>query len=911
MPLSSGTRLGPYEIIAPLGAGGMGEVYTAADTRLKRQVAIKILPTSVVAAHDQLARFEREAEVLASLNHPHIAAIYGVEESSEIKALVMELVAGPTLADRIAQGPVPSEEAVAIARQIADALEAAHEQGIIHRDLKPANIKVREDGTVKVLDFGLAKAVERSAVAPASTGALTIDSARSPTLSPAVSQAGVILGTAAYMSPEQARGKSVDKRTDVWAFGAVLYEMLTGVRAFEGSDVTEVIAAVMKSTPDWSAIPADVPPPVVHLIQRCLDKDRKTRVGDIAVARFLLSADGIAAAESVSARSPARRLWMTVLPWAAAALVAGAIVGGVIARRAPAPVGAPITHAQVGLAPAEQLTPAPSEVFRPSRTAFAVSPDGRILVFAGRIGDAAHLYVRALDRPEAIAIDGTSGAAAPFFSPDGQWIGFVADNKIKKVPASGGPTAIVSEIEGLQQFLGASWSDDDTIVFARREGIFKVAAAGGTPAAVTKPDPAKGQRHLLPHALPGARAIVYTDPPNIVYQPLDGGEPRVLLEGGDARYVATGHLLFIRSATLMAVPFDARSGQVTGSAVAMIENVMHAVNAGNSGNQTYAAQFAVSNGGTLAYVDGGMFPSRNAALTWVDRSGASQPFAGAEPRPYLFPRISPDGARVAVSVRTDVSRNSDVWVYDAARGTPTRITFDGAGAAVWAADSRRIVYSARNLFLMNADGSGKPEPFTTGEAPQTPMSLARRSGAIVYAQRPTPTTYGLWMLPLDRSRPPALALESRFPMIHADLSPDGQWIVYASPESGTDEIYVQAPGGGSKTRISSTTGYEPIWSPQGGEIFFRSYADKGTQLFLSATIASVSPFRVDPPREMFRAVLGQYDATTPNRSWDVSPDGRRFLLLSNVPTSDKAVTSVNVVLNWTDELKRRVPVQRP
>jgi eukaryotic-like serine/threonine-protein kinase len=910
MPLAGGTKLGPYEIVAPLGVGGMGEVYSATDPRLKRQVAIKVLPTALSAAPDRLARFEREAEVLASLNHPHVAAIYGVEESSGVKALVMELVDGPTLADRIAQGRIPFEEALPIARQIADALEAAHEQGIIHRDLKPANIKVRDDGTVKVLDFGLAKAVERSEAAPANTGVMTIDSVHSPTLaSPVVSQAGVILGTAAYMSPEQARGKSVDKRTDVWAFGAVLYEMLAGGRAFAGDDVTEVITSVMKSTPDWSAIPPDVPPSVVALIQRCLDKDRKTRVGDIAVARFLLSGDAIAAAGAAASHTLGQRSRTAVLAWAGAALLAGTIAGWMLPRSAPLSAPQSMTHAQIGLAPAEQLTPAPSEVFRPSRTAFSLSPDGRTIAFAGAKGNGAQLYVRALDRPEAAALAGTEGAAAPFFSPDGQWIGFVADNKIKKVPASGGPASTVCDIGGLSQFWGASWGDQDTIMFAVRDGIFTVAAAGGTPAAVTKPDPAKGQRHLLPHALPGGRAIVFTDPPNIVYQPLDGAEPRVLFEGADARYIATGHLLFIRSATLMAVPFDVRSGQTTGSPVAMIEHVMHAINAGNSGNQSHAAQYAVSSGGTLAYVLGGMFPSRQALLTWVDRRGVAQPFAGAEPRPYLFPRLSPDGERLVVSIRTDESRNSDVWVYDVARGTPTRITFDGAGAAVWTGDSRRIVYAARNLFAINADGSGKPEQLTSGDVAQNPMSLARRAGAIAYSQRPSPTAYGLWMLPLQGSRSPEPLLESRFPMTHADLSPDGRWVVYASPESGTEEIYVQAyPGGGSKTRISSSTGYEPIWSPTGREIFFRSYSEKGEQLFFSATIPSLAPFRVDPPKELFRASLGQYDATTPNRSWDVSPDGQRFLLLKNMPTSDKAVTAVNVVLNWTDELKRRAPV---
>jgi serine/threonine-protein kinase len=899
----------------------MGQVYRASDTKLNRDVALKVLPDAFANDPDRLGRFEREAEILASLNHPHVAAIYGVEESSDVKALVMELVDGPTLADRIAQGAIPFDEAVPIARQIAEALEAAHEQGIIHRDLKPANIKVREDGTVKVLDFGLAKAVERSGGPPVSTGALTIDSAHSPTMpwpadlrqshgGQAATQAGIILGTAAYMSPEQARGKPLDKRTDVWAFGAVLYELLTGARAFEGDHITDVISSVMKSTPNWSAMPADVPPSVVSFIQRCLDKDRKTRVGDIAVARFLLSQDALAATGHAATGTGRRPGWIALFPWVAVALVAGAIAGWMLPRSATAPAGVPLTHAQVGVSPADQLTPAASEVFRPSRTAFTLSPDGRRMVFAGTKGNAAQLYLRALDRPEAVAISGTDGAAAPFFSPDGQWIGFVADNKIKKVPASGGPASTVCEVGGLSQFWGASWSDDDTIVFAVRDGVFKVAAGGGPPVAVRPADPAKGERPILPRALPGGRAVVFTDPPNLVYQSLDGGEPRVLLEGTDARYVTTGHLLFIRSATLMAVPFEPESGQIRGSPTAMIENLMHAVNAGNSGNQTFAAQFAVSNGGTLAYVLGGMFPSRNTLLTWVDRSGVAQAFAGAEPRPYLFPRVSPDGERLVVSIRMDENRNSDVWVYDVARGTPTRLTFDGAGAAVWTADSKRIVYTSKNLFAMNADASGKPEQVATGDAPQNPMSLARQTGGIVYSQRPSSTSYGLWSLPLQGSRTAESHLESRFPMTHADLSPDGQWVVYGSPESGTDQIYVQAyPGGGSKTRVSTTTGYEPIWSPTGREVFFRSYDEKGGQLFLSATIRSVSPFRVDPPTVMFQAALGQYDATTPNRSWDVSPDGRRFLLLKNVPTSDKAVTAVNVVLNWTDELKRRAPAQ--
>ncbi len=527
------------------------------------------------------------------------------------------------------------------------------------------------------------------------------------------------------------------------------------------------------------------------------------------------------------------------------------------------------------------------------------------MAFTGVRGNAAQLYVRALDRPDATAIAGSDGAVAPFFSPDGQWIAFAADGKIKKVPAAGGATSTICDIAG--QFLGAGWGDDDTIFFAARDGIFKVPAGGGAPVGVTKPDAAKGERHLLPRPLPGSQALLYTDPPNIVHLSLASGERRSLVEGADARYLSTGHLLFIRSTTLMAAPFDPRSGQLTGSPVAMIENVMQAVNAGNSGNQTFAGQYAVSNSGTLAYVLGGMFPSRPGALTWVDRNGRATPLASAEPGSYLFPRLSPDGERLVVSVRAGVNRISDVWVYDVARGSPTRVTFDGGGPAIWSGDGQRIIYSSRNLFIVNADGSGKPERLIAGDAAQNPTSLARRANTIAFTQRPNPATYGIWILPLQGSRTPELLLESRFPMTHSDLSPDGRWVVYQSPESGTEEIYVQAyPGGGGKTRISTATGYEPMWSPNGREIFFRSYGENGTQLFLAAAVRSLAPFRVDPPRTMFQGTPVEYDATTPNRSWDVSPDGERFLLVRNTPTSDKAVAAVNVVLNWAEELKRRV-----
>ncbi|HYE86134.1 MAG TPA: protein kinase, partial [Vicinamibacterales bacterium] len=743
MSLPGGTRLGPYEIDAPLGAGGMGEVYSATDTRLKRRVAIKILPTSVAATPDRLARFEREAEVLASLNHPHIAAIYGVEESHHTKALVMELVEGATLADRIAQGPIPLDEALPIARQIIDALEAAHDQGIVHRDLKPANIKVRDDGTVKVLDFGLAKAVERSASAAESgaTGAM-VDPALSPTLaSPAVSQAGVILGTAAYMSPEQARGKPVDKRTDVWAFGAVLYEMLTGARAFAGDDVTEVMSSVIRSTPDWSAIPRDVPSHVVSLIQRCLDKDRKTRIGDISVARFVLSD------ASVSAQAPPAERRIAVLFAATiAALAIGATAGWLMARR-PAAAPSAMTHLQMGVAPANHLVTSNSN--RPARTAFAISPDGRSIVFAGRVGPTSKLYRRPLDAAMATAIDGTDGAIAPFFSPDGNWIGFVAEEaarlRVKKVAVAGGPAVTLCDVP--TQFWGASWADDGTIFFGARGGLFKVPSDGGLPIPVTKVDLAKGDRHLLPHALPGGKAVIFTAPPDVVHLAIDSGEQRTLLEdAADARYVATGHLVFMKMGTLMAVPFDVASGQVSGSPVALIEDVMHGVNALNSNDETLAGQFAISPTGTLVYAAGGVMPSRLGQPTWVDRTGATHSTAIAAGR-LTVPRLSPDGQKLAVEMRAETSRDTDIWVYDLARGSPTRITFDGGGRPVWSPDGAKVVYATRGMHVINADGSGKPDSLAPFDAVHYPTSWSPGANALLFMRRPTLESFGIWVLP--------------------------------------------------------------------------------------------------------------------------------------------------------------------
>ena len=915
--MPSGTRLGPYEVLAPLGAGGMGEVYRATDSRLKRQVAIKMLPATLAADPDRLARFQREAEVLASLNHPHIAAVYGLEDARDVKAIVMELVEGPTLADRIAQGALPVDEALSIARQTAAALEAAHEQGIVHRDLKPANIKVREDGTVKVLDFGLAKLTDTGAAGRTSQ----VDLSNSPTVTAgAMTGMGIILGTAAYMSPEQARGRAVDKRTDIWAFGAVLYEMLTGARAFDGEDVTEMMAAVVKSTPNWSALPADVPPHIVTLIQRCLEKDRTARIGDMAVARFLLSDHATvsalpAATKYVAGESTPRsreRLSRILRPAAAATL--GAVLATVVIGSLPSRQSADnstVTRLQMSVDPADQFPGSTSSLFRPAHTAMAFSPDGRRVAFAGQSGAVTQLHVRALDVAAAKPLAGTEGAGAPFFSPDGHWIGFWAGNTLKKVPAAGGPPATVLEVPG--SGWGAAWAEDGTIVFASGTGILKVSADGGTPTVVASADASKGERYVLPHLLPGDDGLLFTavtgddwDKAAVTFLSLDDGKRHVLITGAsDARYVASGHLLYMKRGTLMAVPLDVRRQEVIGTPVAMIEQVMQSVNTGNTDDETGAGQFAVSASGTLMYLAGGVAVMPPGTMMWVERTGSAQPIAAAGPGSYLGPRLSPDGQKIAVASRRERSRTTDVWVYDAERGAPTRVTFDGGGFPIWSPDSKRLALGA--LKLINADGSGDVERIAGGDKMAFPTSWASEANALVFLQETPAGANGIWVVAMQGERKPHLFIESRFQLWHPDLSPDGRWMAYVSNESGTYEVYVQPyPGPGQKIRVSTAGGVDPIWSANGRELLYRSFGSDRQQLFLSAAVTSLAPFRTDPPKLMFEAKAGEYDTTAPERSWDVSPDGKRFLLVKTAPVADEPVAAMNVVLNWTEELKRLV-----
>jgi eukaryotic-like serine/threonine-protein kinase len=731
--LIPGLHLGPYEIVALIGAGAMGEVYHARDTKLNRDVALKVLPDSFAGDVARLARFTREAQMLAALNHPNIAHLHGLEESSGIRALVMELVDGDDLSLHIGRGAMALDEALPIARQIAHALAAAHEQGIIHRDLKPANISLRADGMVKVLDFGLAKAIE-----PLSSSAAAAIANSAITSPAALTGVGMILGTAAYMSPEQAKGRAADRRTDVWAFGVVLYEMLTGERPFKGDGVSDTLASVLTRPPDWTALPATTPPLIRRLLRRCLEKDRTRRLADMADARLdideALSDPSIdAPAESTTSRTRERLAWASAL--LLVGLTAAAMVGWASRSASVAPG---TTRTLLSVAPSSQLSAAnPLEQrvggVRPTRTAVALSPDGKTLVFGAIWGGDQQLYARAMDGFAAVPLPGTIGGSSPFFSPDGQWVGFWSGGKLKKVPLAGGPAVTLCEAASL---FGASWGSDGMMVFAfaRNGGLWRVPAAGGTPEALTTLQPGE-YSHRLPHVLPGGRAVIFTiskgaqlwDDTQIVVRSLDTGQQTVLVTGGsDGRYVSTGHLIYVRLGTLMAVPFDPVRLAVIGGARGVIDDVMEAANRNLSDMEnTLSAQFTVSETGALVYLTGGAVPAAELSLAWVDRQGTSQPLS-APLRSYRTPRLAPDQQRVAVSTQQD---RREVWSYDVVRGALSPVTADGqSGFGIFSPDGKRVVFRSGaaggedNLYWKAADGSGVAERLTTSTRSQTPAS---------------------------------------------------------------------------------------------------------------------------------------------------------------------------------------------
>ena len=888
-----GQTISHYKVIEKIGQGGMGEVYRAEDTNLSREVAIKVLPEQFTKDPQRLARFEREAKLLASLNHPNIAAIYGLEEADGVRFLSMELVPGETLAEKVAKGPVPVKEALEVCRQIAEGVEAAHEKGVIHRDLKPANVKVTPEGKVKILDFGLAKAFEDEVS--------FADISQSPTLTEEMTRAGVILGTAAYMSPEQARGKPVDKRADIFAFGAVLYELLTGKRAFEGETVTETLAKVLEGEPNWKAVPQSVPRRIQELMEDCLEKVPDDRLKDIGNARVQIrrALKEPAQALPVTEVGVVQPLWKRAIPWSIAAL---ALVVAAVAvwNLRPSSVSLPLTHLLFTLPSGQTL----------GRTlgheVLALSPDGKHLVY---IADN-QLYLREMDQLESRPITGTEFGDGPFFSPDGQWVGFFANDGLKKVAITGGAPVKLSDERNIH---GASWGDDDNIIFAPdsgTRGLFRISAAGGEAVALTTPDPNRGEvRHSWPQLLPGGEAVLFTvwsggdwDEAQIVVEQIQERERRVLIEGGtDGSYVPTGHLLYTRTSTLMAVPFDLARLEVAGSPVPVLENVRQA---GNSG----VAQFALSDLGSLIYVQSLSMPGSvldEHSLVWVDREGR-ETLVTQEKRSYSSPDISPDGKKAALQI-IEESGNLNLWIYDFDGDSFSRLTFEGTrnGSPTWSPDGEWIMFQggdrgARGLARQRADRSGSVERLTTTPTAHFPGSWSP-DGRILALTRQPPGDTDIFLFSLEGDSEPRPFIQSPDWECCPMFSPDGQWLAYVSEETGQMHVYVRPyPEPDVKWLVSGEEGGgEPVWSPDGSELFYRS----GNRMMV-VSIGTKPTFNASRPQVLFEGSYRVSTLSRGNQYYDISPDGQRFLMIEDVEGS---TAQINVVLNWFEELKRLVP----
>jgi serine/threonine-protein kinase len=888
-------RLGSCEVLSLIGAGGMGKVYKARDTRLGREVAIKVLPEGFAGDPERMARLEREARILASLNHPNIASIFSLEEGGGVRALVMEYVDGPALSERMARGPMPVEEALPIARQIAEALAYAHERGIIHRDLKPANVKLTTEGAVKVLDFGLAKALEGEA-APAA------NPETSPTLTAAATRAGVILGTAAYMSPEQARGKPADKRADIWAFGVVLFEMLAGKRLFDGENVSETLASVLKEPIDWLPLPAGTPPAIRRLLRRSLERDRKKRLHDIADALLEIDEALEGKAEQVVAAAPRR----AVLPWALAGLLALVAIGlGVIAlRRSSRPVEQPLIRLDVDLGPNAALTPrwGPSAV---------LSPDGTRLVYiATGPNGKPQLATRTLDRREATLLSGTEGARDPFFSPDGQWVGFFADGKLKKIAVTGGAAANLGDSNFL---LGASWGEDGNIVAAMgpTSGLWRIPSAGGPRQLVTEPDVGNAEdSHRWPQVLPGGRAVLFTagsarnieETGSVVVQSLKDKRRKVLWRGGYyGRYVPSGHLVYVQQGTLFAVRFDPETWELTGTPAPVVEEVASAPGAGS-------AQFDFSRAGTLIYASGGAALATS-SLMWLDGAGKPEHLP-AKPGGYVSPRLSPDGKRLAL-IRYEVGAQG-LWVYEWRGNIMNRLTSGQDISPAWSPDSKHIaLYSERKVQWIRADG-GKRKSLTDSKNTQRPYSFSPDGKRLAFDEFTEETRWDIWTLPLedadtDDPKPgkPELFLRTRFTEAAPAFSPDGRWLAHTSNESGSFEVYVRPfPDGGAKWQVSSAGGRSPAWSRTRPELF---YLDPDNRIMV-ATYAVKGDVFTPQTRRVWSAERLAW-AHESQLLYDLAPDGNRVIALMPPPgaEADKPQTRLTFLLNFFDELRRRVP----
>jgi len=902
MAILPGRRLGPYEILSAIGAGGMGEVYEARDTRLDRIVAIKVLPTHLAGRAELRERFEREAKTIASLNHPHICTLYDTGHQDDIDFLVMEYLEGETISQHLVKGALPIQQVLQYAIEISDALDKAHRKGVTHRDLKPGNIMLTKSGT-KLLDFGLAKLKQEAAPA--------IPESQLPTMKTAITGEGTILGTLQYMAPEQVEGKEADARTDIFAFGALVYEMATGKKAFEGKTSPSVMAAILKDQPPaMSSLQPMTPPALDRVVKKCLAKEPEKRwqvASDLCDALKWISDEDSQPPTSAPAGNETHALGRRALILALGGLLlVAAITGLAIWNLKPIPPAPrPVSRLTIVLPPGQQL------VVPESGPAVALSPDGTHIAYVARERLTQQVYLRAMDSLEARPVPGTDGPVGgtndtePFFSPDSQWIGFFVGGKLKKVSVSGG--AALTLCDALRSN-GVSWGSHGMIVFSPGQVAFlqQVSDMGGVPQPLTRIE--KGETvHGWPEFLPGGKAVLFAvaiggsfATGRIAVQTVGSAEHRNLIQGGMyPHYAPSGQLVYVQGGTLMAVPFDSQRLAVTGAAVPIVEGVLQSTTDGD-------AQYSFSATGTLAYVSGGS-QSTQMKLVWVNRNGAEQPLAAPE-HTYVNPRISPDGRRVAVGI---TEQERQVWLYDVSRGTLTRLTFQGNNNLVpfWTPDGKRIAFTSnkegqRNLFWELADGSGGLERLTTSEQLHIPGSWSPDGQLLAYSEVNPTTGFDIWVLGLrDRKAQPFL--QTQFNESTPQFSPDGRWLAYASDESGRKEIYVQPyPGPGGKWQISTEGGVEPLWNRNGRELFYRS-----ENKMMSVEIATKPSFSAGPPKKLFEGAYQLLSGiSTPN--YDVSPDGQRFLMLKPVEQSQSAPTQINVVLNWFEELKQKVPTSK-
>lgn len=911
MAIPTGTIIGGYEVLSLLGAGGMGEVYRARDTKLKREVALKVIPDAFAHDTERMVRFTREAELLAALNHVNIAAIYGIEEARDHRALILELIDGDTLANRIARGPVPAAEAIRIALQIAEALEAAHERNIIHRDLKPANIKINSQGVIKVLDFGLARALED----PLDPG----NQSNSPTMSLVGTRAGIILGTAGYMAPEQARGKPADRRADIWAFGVVLFEMLSGGQAFAGETVSDTLAKVLEREPDWGRLPSGTPVALRRLVQRCLTKsvrDRLQAIGDARTALQEVLANPVAAAEPTATKSGG---WLRLLPWALGPLL---LAIGWLAKPTPPPAERAISRFEFAL-------PAGQALVHEFRHPAEISPDGTRIAFVGQAVQGStpptapsRLYVRSLDQWDATAVPGTDGATNPFFSPDGKWLGFAtnprsAGTELKKVALTGGaPVPLVKT--GF--VYGVTWGADGTIVYAERLGGLKlIREAGGDATAFTELDAhASEVSHRLPHFLPDGTAVLFTVlrykdiTPNwaqaqVWAKSLKTGQRKLIVENGvDARYAGNGWLVFARLGALWAVEFDPVTLSTHGSPVPVLDGVLQSAYTANALNTTGAAGFSLSNTGALLYAPGSIDPPPDSELVWVDRHGTPTP-VGARPKVQLSPRLSPDETRILSS---EYSVHADVWIYDRARGAETKHTSEGQNAfAIWSPDGSRIAFRSDRTgparIYVQGVNSSDAVPVTDGPL-DTPGSWTADKNELAFVRADLEGRSGIYVVSVDHPDQARRLLTSRSSEAYPEFSPNGRWLAYTSTVNDPqrpDVFVVPYPGPGQPIMVSTNGGTEPAWSREGSEIFYRS----GSQMFAVRLQESGTKMVPGKPALLFDAAA--FGTTANSRGYDVTRDGH-FLMRRRVVESldrrTKAIypTTLRVILNWTDELRR-------